>query len=176
MKNILFRVLWLISGLLLIALGIYFILDPTFTLLSLAVLIGVSMLISGIVDIVIFAVKRDYIAGAGWILADGIITLLMSLFLLFNSVITASVLPFIFGMWVIFTGVSKLISSFDLKKIGVRGWGWFIFIGLLEIALGFASFVTPVAGIAIGIIVGISLIMQGSVAIIKSIFSGRLFL
>lgn len=56
------------------------------------------MLISGIIDIVVFAVSSRYAAGAGWFLADGILTVLLSLFLLFNQAFIVLSLPFLFAM------------------------------------------------------------------------------
>ena len=73
MRSTLWRVLWVISGVLLMAAGVTAILNPSVALTSLALLIGISMLISGIIDIVIFAETYKLFTGSGWILADGIL-------------------------------------------------------------------------------------------------------
>ena len=80
------RVLWVIAGVLLIIAGVICLVNPGTAIASLAVLLGIAMLFSGIVDIVIFAKGRNYMAGAGWFLVDGILTVLLSLFIM-NSVV-----------------------------------------------------------------------------------------
>lgn len=49
------RVLWIIAGVLLMIAGIYCLCNPGVGLLTLSIYLGFAMLISGIVDIVIFA-------------------------------------------------------------------------------------------------------------------------
>ena len=73
--------------------------NPGEVLYGLPFIFGVAMMFSGIVDIVIFAMGHDYIAGSGWFLADGILTVLMSLFVLDNGWFTTITISFIFGMW-----------------------------------------------------------------------------
>ena len=107
---------------------------------SLAVLLGIAMLFSGIVDIVIFAKGRNYMAGAGWFLVDGILTVLLSLFIMGNQWFTALTLPLIFGMWLLFSGITKFVNSFDLQRLGVRGWGWFTALGVVLAVVGLYVF------------------------------------
>ena len=169
------RVLWVISGVLLMAAGVMALFNPSFALGYLAILIGITMLISGIVDIGIYAKTSRVLLGSGWILADGILSVILALILLFNQTVTAVTIPFVFGMWLVFTGVSKAISSFDLKYLQVTGWGWFLALGILLAVGGVLCFIKPVVGaLAVGILVGISLILQGTMAILKGLFSRRL--
>lgn len=176
MRSTLWRVLWVISGVLLMAAGVTAILNPSVALTSLALLIGISMLISGIIDLVIFAETYKLFTGSGWILADGILSVILSLILLCNHWITAALIPFVFGMWVLFTGIAKLISSLDMKRLGIPGWGWFTALGVLLIVFGVISFFKPVAAaVAAGILTGIALILEGAVAILKGLFSRRFF-
>lgn len=117
------RVLWIISGVLLILCGILCLSRPVVALAAISLFLGLSMLFSGIVDIVIFARGRDRMVGSVWFLVDGILTVLLSLFVLFDQAFTALSLPFIFGMWLLFSGVSKFVNSFDLRRLGRPGAG-----------------------------------------------------
>lgn len=107
------RILWIIVGVLLIIAGIYCLCNPDVGLLSLSLYLGIVLLISGIIDIVIFAKCNQYMIGAGWFLADGILTMLLSLFLLFNQAFTLLSLPFIFSMWLLFSGINQFVNSFE---------------------------------------------------------------
>ena len=79
------RVLWVIAGVLLVMAGIVCLRNPGAALTSMTMILGVAMLFSGIVDIVIFATAHNYMAGSGWFLLDGILTVLLSLFVLGNG-------------------------------------------------------------------------------------------
>ena len=153
------RVLWVVAGVLLIVAGVLCLASPSLTLSSISLFFGVAMLLSGVVDIVIFAVGNRYMAGAGWFLVDGILTVLLSLFILFNQWFTALTLPFIFGMWLMCSGISKFANSFELRRLGVRGWGWFTALGLILAALG-----------------GVFLILQGIASILRGCLSHRFWL
>lgn len=62
--------------------------------------------------------------GQAGFLADGILTVLLSLFLLFNQGFTLLSLPFIFSVWLLFSGINQFVNSFELQRLGVKGWGW----------------------------------------------------
>ena len=171
------RVLWIIAGIFLIRAGIGCMQNPGEILYGLPFIFGVAMMFSGIVDIVIFAMGHEYIAGSGWFLADGILTMLMSLFVLNNGWFTTITISFILGMWLIFSGISKLVNSFDLQKLGVKGWGWFTVLGIILTVIGFLSFTHPFANIAaMAWVIGLFLILQGIVSVLRGCFSNRLWL
>ena len=143
---------------------------------TLSVFLGVILPISGVADLVIFAKTRNDVGGAGWILADGILTVILSLFLLFHQMLVVSS-PVIFGMWLIFSGVSKMIISFDLKTAGARGWGWFPFLESCSRSAASSRFVKPVAAaVALGVLIGITLIIHGIIVVVKGFLADRLFL
>ena len=170
------RVLWIIAGVLLIIVGIYCLLNPDVGLLSLSLYIGIAMLISGIIDIIIFAKWNGKMFGAGWFLADGILTVLLALFLLFNQAFTMLSLPFIFSMWLLFSGINQFVNSFELQTFGVRGWGWLTALGVLLAVVGFFSLFDPIANLfALSILVGILLICEGVAAIVRACISQRLW-
>lgn len=171
------RVLWIIAGVFLIAAGIGCMRRPGEVIYSLPFIIGIAMMFSGIVDILIFATSHDCMAGSGWFLVDGILTVLLSLFILGNEWFTAITLPFIFGMWMIFSGITKFANSFDLQRMGVRGWGWFTAMGAILAVIGFLSFMHPFAGMAaLAWAIGIFLILQGVVSVMRGCFVCRFWL
>lgn len=176
MNRMVSRILWIIAGVLLIIVGIYCLFNPDVGLLSLSLYIGIAMLISGIIDIVIFAKWNGKMFGAGWFLADGILTILLALFLLFNQAFTMLSLPFIFGMWLLFSGINQFVNSFELQAFGVRGWGWLTASGVLMAVVGFFSLFDPIANLfALSVLTGILLICEGVAAIVRACISHRLW-
>ena len=174
MKNVVLRILWAVLGALMIIAGIICLAVPGITEVTVAIAYGVILLVSGIAYIVIFAVWGPQMFGAGWLLLDGILTILLSLFLLFNMGFTALALPYIFGMWVMFSGISKFVNSFDLRRFGVRGWGWIMALGIVMTIVGFAAFLDPVlSALAMTVITGVMFIMSGISDIVHAILSNR---
>lgn len=175
MSKVTTRILCIIAGVLLVAAGVAAIADPGGTLEWMSVMLGIVMLFSGISDIAIFASARRLMYGSGWFLINGILTVLMSMFILFDQAFTALTLPFVLGMWLLLSGISVFANSFDLQAFGVRGWGWFTFLGVIMTVGGFVSFIDPLAGAAaISWIVGLILILEGAAFFLWGCFAGRL--
>ena len=78
-------------------------------------MVGILMLASGIIKIVVFAATSSLLIGSGWLLLDGVLTVILSLFLLFNEWFTMLSLPFLFALWLLFSGISQFVSAFDFK-------------------------------------------------------------
>lgn len=175
MKKIL-RVLWLISGILLILAGVYCLFNPGAALVSIAYLVGISVLFDGISSLILFFAAHRELSGPGWILFDGIISTVMGILLLFTNLFAfvATALPWIFAVWVILKGIVAFLHSFDLKKLGGPFWYILTIIGVLCAIFGVVSMIRPIVGaIALSIIIGIYLIGTGISTIAGWSISGK---
>ena len=161
------KVLNIIAGVLLIAAGIYCLCNQNIAALTAGLMVGVFMLVSGVIEIVVFAATSGVLFGSGWLLLDGILTVILSLFLLFNQWFTMMSLPLLFTVWLLFSGISRFVSAFDLRAFGVRGWGWVLAIGILLILAGFLCMMDPwVSVAAIGLTVGLVFLLEGISSIV----------
>ena len=161
------RILNIVAGILLIAAGIYCLCNEDVAVLSAGLMLGIFMLAAGIAEIVVFAGTSGVLIGSGWLLLDGVLTVIMSLFLLFNQWFTLLSLPFIFTVWLMFSGISRFVSAFDLHALGVRGWGWVLAVGILLMAAGFICMMDPwVSVAAIGVTVGLVFLLEGVSAVV----------
>ena len=169
------RVLNIAAGVLLIAAGVYCLCNQDIAVLSAGLLLGLFMLVSGVIEIAVFAATSGVLIGSGWLLLDGVLTVIMSLFLLFNQWFTLLSLPFLFTIWLLFSGISRFVSAFDLRALGVRAWGWVLAIGILLIVGGFVCMMDPwVSVVAIGVTVGLVFILEGVSAIVCACISKRI--
>ena len=167
------RILNIVAGILLIAAGIYCLCNEDVAVLSAGLMLGVFMLAAGIAEIVVFAGTSGVLIGSGWLLLDGVLTVIMSLFLLFNQWFTLLSLPFLFTVWLIFSGISRFVSAFDLHALGVRGWGWVLAVGILLMVAGFICMMDPwVSAAAVGVTVGLVFLLEGISAIVYACISG----
>ena len=166
------RILNIVAGILLIAAGIYCLCNADVAVLSAGLMLGVFMLAAGIAEIVVFAGTSGVLIGSGWLLLDGVLTVIMSLFLLFNQWFTLLSLPFIFTVWLMFSGISRFVSAFDLHALGVRGWGWVLAVGILLMGAGFICMMDPwVSAAAVGVTVGLVFLLEGISAIVYACIS-----
>ena len=142
--------------------------------MSAGIVLGLLMLIAGIAEIVIFAGTSRFILGSGWLLLDGVLTVVMSLFLLFNHWFTMMSLPILFTVWLLFSGVSRFVSAFDLKALGMRGWGWILALGIVLLVFGVVCMMDPwVSVVAVGVTVGLVFILEGIGTIAVACISRR---
>ena len=166
------RILNIVAGILLIAAGIYCLCNEDVAVLSAGLMLGVFMLAAGIAEIVVFAGTSGVLIGSGWLLLDGVLTVIMSLFLLFNQWFTLLSLPFLFTVWLIFSGISRFVSAFDLHALGVRGWGWVLAVGILLMVAGFICMMDPwVSAAAVGVTVGLVFLLESISAIVCACIS-----
>ncbi len=166
------RILNIVAGILLIAAGIYCLCNEDVAVLSAGLMLGIFMLAAGIAEIVVFAGTSGMLIGSGWLLLDGVLTVIMSLFLLFNQWFTLLSLPFLFTVWLMFSGISRFVSAFDLHALGVRGWGWVLAVGILLMVAGFICMMDPwVSAAAVGVTVGMVFLLEGISAIVCACIS-----
>lgn len=166
------RILNIVAGILLIAAGVYCLCNEDVAVLSAGLMLGIFMLAAGIAEIVVFAGTSGVLIGSGWLLLDGVLTVIMSLFLLFNQWFTLLSLPFIFTVWLMFSGISRFVSAFDLHALGVRGWGWVLAVGILLMVAGFICMMDPwVSAAAVGVTVGLVFLLEGISAIVCACIS-----
>ena len=161
------KILNIISGVLLIAVGIYCLCNQDIAAMTAGLMVGIFMLVSGMIEIIVFAATSGVMFGSGWLLLDGVLTVILSLFLLFNQWFTMMSLPFLFTLWLLFSGISRFVSAFDLRAFGVRGWGWILTIGIILMVAGFICMMDPwVSVAAIGLTVGLVFLLEGVSAIV----------
>ena len=140
---------WGIIGVILMAAGIYVYMNREPDIIKIARILGVAMLIAGIINFAICYVFRHRIHGVRWLEADGLATILLSLFPLFNEMVFTEVIPFFFGVWELFSGIIKLMDTAELRHDGIKCWKSIAVISLIELVSGTISLIEPVE-IAVG--------------------------
>ena len=85
-----------------------------------------------------------------------------------NQYITALTIPLVFSIWIIFVGISRIVSSLDFKQYGFKSWWGIMLWGILLVLFGILSMLEPIiASLAISFILGIILMSQGINSFIK---------
>lgn len=155
--------IWLvISGVLLVALGIMCIANPEATLFATAWLIGCFTLVSGISRLVFTFRTERFMPNSGTRMLSAILQILIGIIFLCNNIFVAISIPIVCAMWVIFEGVIIFIQSFDFKKVGFSSWWLLMLLGIGIAALGILGMYNLEAtGYIVAILIGVSIIGIG---------------
>ena len=144
LKDTWVQILWTSAGLSLLGSAILTLVKWQSELVELSTPLGLVMLTTGGINIFIYRRRHKTIHGSHWLLADGMSTALLSVFLLFNQMIYSALIPFFFGVWELFSGILKVIDSRELREEQTHGWYWFSGVGTVEILSGIAALLKPV--------------------------------
>ena len=164
---------WLLTllGILTTLLGIWIYLNPSENYVALSIIFSVIIFISGIFEIVFAISNSKIIRSWGWILTSGIFDLIIGIILVTKENLTMEILPVIFGIWLIFGGVSQIGKGLLFKESHLPNWGWPVVGGVLIALFGFFVIYSPAFGAwSIVIWTSLSLILLGIMTIIFSLF------
>ena len=156
--------IWLaVTGILLVILGILCIVYPTATLFTLAWMIGLFTLCTGISKF-IFAIKtRNMLPNSGVRILSGLLQIIIGVLFLANTFFVGLSLAIIFAMWVLFESVLIAVQSFDYKKVGYNGWWMMLLFGIAGMLLGIAGLFNPdLSADWLSILIGIAIIAMGA--------------
>lgn len=161
MKNF----MWVFSGICLLILGIYLILNPLVALNYIAIMLAIIILIQGIAGIIDYSNLKKK-SGKQWELFSAILNTIFGIFILFsplNLVLTA-VIPIVFGLWVMFKGLMQCIESIKLNKINNENeiWIYLLIFGILNFLMGILMLANPlIPAFTLAFYIGMGFIVTG---------------
>lgn len=135
----------LVLGILYIGVAVCLMFAPLSSYVALSVVFSISMLISGILEI-LFAISNKHLSSWGWYLAGGIIDLLIGIYLVVYPMVSMEIIPFLIAFWLMFRGFSSTGYAMDLKRYGTRDWGWYMAFGILAILCSLLILWQPAVG------------------------------
>lgn len=127
----------LLLGILYIIVAICLLTAPISSYVALSVIFSISILISGILEILFSFSNKKNMSSWGWYLAGGFIDLFIGIYLVVYPLVSMEIIPFIVAFWLMFRGFTLCGYSTDLKRYGTREWGWYLTIGILTIICSF---------------------------------------
>ena len=165
------RILTVITGMALMLTGIWCFAERGAVFSNIAFILGCAMVFAGVLSILIYFFAPGKQTGFGWFLAEGIITLILGGVVLSNQLATDSMVPFFFGMWVLFCGVMRAVASLHLIMVKNNSWIVNLALGLISmVAGGYAFFNQIAAGITVIILTGVYFLIQGVNVLVYGVF------
>ena len=129
--------LFVLLGVFLVIGGIWCMMTPLESYITLAIFFSVMVFVNGVFDVAFSLANSKVLKGWGWHLAGGVFETLIGVVLMIHPALTMSILPLMLGFWLMFGAVSTISGSFDLRSYKIKGWGWMLL--KLPLYLGLTS-------------------------------------
>jgi uncharacterized membrane protein HdeD (DUF308 family)/polyhydroxyalkanoate synthesis regulator phasin len=147
-------------GVLTVVFGVVAIGSPLITGVAVAVFVGFLLLGSGVARIV-HAFKSKQWGTGFWGTVIGLLGVVAGLLMIFRPLVGLVTMTMLLAIYFLIDGISEIVAAFKIKPD--QGWGWVLFNGIIAVLLGFMIWRQwPVSGAwAIGLLVGIHILMTG---------------
>lgn len=151
---------WLVGvGLLIAIVGLIALYNAVDASLVTAIIVGYGLVVSGIMHVLGgFAPGL----GLGWRVVHlliGIVWVLVGFNIVFNPLSGVLALTVVVAIMLILEGITRIVAALMRR---VEGWGWMIAAGVVDLLLGLWLWTGfPYTGVAIGLFVGIELLLAG---------------
>ncbi len=130
------KILMILAGVATVVIGIFCLLNPVETILSMAWMVGLMLIVGGGMQMVAWTRLRRYLPQSGLMFLSAMLKILLGSIFLFNPAPLALGLPFIFALWVLTEGVQIAVGSSDFKRAGFKYWYVILIVGIIASLLG----------------------------------------
>jgi uncharacterized membrane protein HdeD (DUF308 family) len=163
-------VLFLVEGIVLVALGVLAVIIPRLATLAFTVFLGWLFVISGIAGLVTtFGARRA--AGFWWSLISAMLAIAVGVIMVLWPVSGAISLTMVLTAFFIAEGIVSIMYALAHRQQLTGQWGWLLASGLIDLAIAvliMAGF-PGTAAWAIGLLVGINMIFGGTALIVVAL-------
>lgn len=168
------KILAVILGFLMIGTGITCINVPAATATLPGLFLGIVMIVEGIGNLIAWINTKREGNSDGLLFWAGVFSFLLGAFLLGNDLLKLEVsvtLTTFLAIWMIVIGILRIVDAFRIRKESA-GWVGLLIIGILLLILGVLCFIDPITALlAMGVMLGISVIMNGIDLIATAFFA-----
>lgn len=167
------RILGIVSGVLLVILGIYCLFTPVITYGVVSWFIAFAMISDGISKIMLWNEFRKIGVKDIWALISGVLSVALGIALACSNVAQAAVDIFVAYMvacWILIGGIARVVRSFQMRKVQTKldtlalgsNWDIVLITGILMVVLGILCLFNPiVVMVALGWQIGFAMIVGG---------------
>ena len=159
-----------------LGLGIFLVLKPGTALNIVCYALGGVVLACAAVQLIRYFVVERGVFQSQLTLISGIVCLALGAFLLLRSDIVVSVLPVVFGLFVIFDAIARVQNALDLRRCGYDSWKGFLLLPVLSVVLsvvlGVVLIVNPFGAMeTLVMAIGIILIVEGAINLLSALYT-----
>jgi uncharacterized membrane protein HdeD (DUF308 family) len=140
--------------------GVLAIAAPFITGVAVAIFVGSLLVLTGIAQLV-HAFKARMWGIGFWGSVIGLLSIAAGVYMMIRPGVGLAALTLLLAIYFLVDGISEIIAAFRIKPD--QGWGWVLFNGIIAVLLGLMIWRQwPVSGAwAIGVLVGIHILITG---------------
>ena len=166
---------FIVISILYIVLGVVLLMWPDMSLKIVCYAFGGLTFVYGLVRILFYIRNKDAVSFFKADLIIGIIATAFGIFLLLQPSIVISVLPFIIGLFIVFSGIVQFQRALDVKKVKYEKWWSILLMAVIVIVLGALIMYNPFKTATLAImVIGLVLIVDGVSNIFSTVFTGHI--
>ena len=155
-----------------LGLGVFLLMKPTTALNIVCYALGAVVLACAAVQLIRYFVVERGVFQSQLTLISGIICLALGAFLILRSDIVVSILPVVFGLFVIFDSISRVQNALDLRRCGYSSWKSFLLLPVLSVVLGVIMILNPFGTMeTLVMAIGMILIVEGSINLLSALYT-----
>ena len=155
-----------------LGLGVFLLMKPTTALNIVCYALGAVVLACAAVQLIRYFVVERGVFQSQLTLISGIICLALGAFLILRSDIVVSILPIVFGLFVIFDSLGRIQNALELRRCEYPSWKSFLLLAVLSIVLGVIMIVDPFGTMeTLVMAIGVILIVEGSLNLLSALYT-----
>ena len=167
------KVLVILLGVLMVAGGIFCLLQPVATFLTTGYVIGVFILCDAIANIVAWFDAKQYVNISGWYLFGAIVSLIFGIVIIVNVKMQFAVdmaVIYLICVWLVVAAIFRISLGVRIKKVmdllpkAYRNsrWLWLVILGVLMIVFAGICMAQPgVMSVVLGVLISWGIIFNG---------------
>ena len=162
----------ILMSLLYVGLGIFLVMKPGTALNIVCYALGGVVLACAAVQLIRYFVVERGVFQSQLTLISGLICLALGVFLLLRSDIVVSILPIVFGLFVIFDAIGRVQNALDLRRCGYDSWKGFLLLPVLSVVLGVILIANPFGAMeTLVMAIGVILIVEGAINLLSALYT-----
>lgn len=146
-----------------LVLGLLLLIMPETSLLWICYAFGAVVLLTGVVCLIQYARLHGHGFAAPFLLVSGVITIALGIFTLLRPEVVASVLPIVFGIFILVDGCNRIASGIELARQKGHKWWVLVLLGVFSIAVGIFLIWRPFEiAVSLVMLCGVLLVVEGA--------------
>lgn len=144
-------------------LGLLLLIMPETSLLWICYAFGAVVLLTGVVCLLQYARLHGRGFAAPFLLVGGVITGALGIFTLLRPQAVASILPIVFGIFILVDGCNRIASGVELARQKGHKWWVLVLLGILSLVLGVVLIWRPFdIAVSMVMLCGVLLVVEGA--------------
>ena len=153
----------MVAGILCIIAGLCVFVFPLESYVTLSILFGILMLLTGAAQLVIASSSGNYLMMRGYFIIGGVLDVILGIFLCVYPGVSLVALPVMMGLWLMYNSFVIISFGGDMDTFKLSGGGMVMVLGILLLVLSIFVLLNPfsVGVTTVLIVAGIGLILFG---------------